>query len=332
MADLLNRVKLALIALLSAMGLCVVLAGVTWAEEQPGKEQAQDAVRYPDVWCRTVPLTGQGLALPGSMSSVYLDPQNHPIIVYVLRLPGDRAAVRYYDFFTDQVIGEYESHDDKTPDGADAYTREQEIKKRHNLREIKDFLYSRIDDEDYTRTIKGGGHPDGGQLRRTHGSSMYPIGVGLQKIDAQGLEVFDAMVILSTPGLQLVQNVHPENEFWQYTNFSLIHSRSIYPKVYDLLDGTYLLTGSTWPGLLRVRLDDDLEAPCLGPVVNSVTGKLDSQLMVVDAAWARDLYEEAVVRADKQRQEHPELNLHPVVVVDRYVTKALKNRLKTAGK
>ncbi|MCR4377167.1 MAG: hypothetical protein NUV50_03620 [Rhodospirillales bacterium] len=329
MADLLHRVKPTLIALL----------GAVWAEEPDNS--ASDTVPYPDVWCRTVPLTGQSLTPPSSLFSVYMDPKNHPIISYVLRLPGERAVIRYYDFFADQIIDEYESIKYKTPDGVDGRIRDKEIRDRHGLTDAHDVFYAlnpKHDGGAYNvpsplgaQTISYSEIPtsDGGRLRRTSSDGdIYPLSSGLQKFDAQGRELFHVMLIKMTRDRQ-EWGSNPENPFMDGRNYGYIHSRSIFPKIYDLQDGTYLLRGLDEPLLLRFR--DALDSPCLERNAFSYSVSPKTEFLVVDAPWARNLFEKKLIQAKEDIREHKnkyQIGGTPRLErTDAYVTDVLKDLL-----
>jgi hypothetical protein len=335
MAGRLHRVNKTIIALLGAVGLCAVLTGTAWAEGP-----ATDTVRYPDVWCRTVPLTGMSLSTPSSLSEVYMDPKNHPIISYVLRLSDKRSIVRFYDFFADKVIDEYVSICESigkchTPGQADSIDLERLIRDRHSLRianTIFDFRAAGYKFDAYNELSPGGSRTisyqeipvlDGGRLRRTiSDDSLYPLSSGLQKFDSKGHELFHVMLV-SVTDYKRRWHSNTNNPYWEGREQAFIHSGDIFPLVYDLQDGTYLLKGLEWPGLVRFR--GALESPC---IANS------EKLLVVPAPMARNLYEEALIAAKERKEPRPAQYPHEYAVdfADAYVTEKFREMIKARTK
>lgn len=273
-----------------------------------------------------------------------MDPQNHPVISYVLRLPGERAVIRYYDFFTDKVIAEYVSINGKTPDGVDARIKSKELRVQHGLKSVSDIFSNpgyvlgnyRIAAPKGLRTVmfKEVAAPDGGRLRRTSSDGdIYPLSSGFQKFDAQGQERFHVMLIKMTWDLQQWGS-NPRNPFMDGRNYGYIHSRSIFPKLYDLRDGTYLLIGLDEPVLLRFR--GALDSPCLERNAASYRTTPQTELLVVDAPWARDLFEEKLVQAEEDIREHKKKHqiggTPRLERADAYVTTALRDLLKARKK
>jgi hypothetical protein len=120
------------------------------------------------------------------------------------------------------------------------------------------------------------------------------------------------------------------NPFMDGRNYGYIHSRSIYPRIYDLQDGTYLLTSLDLPLLLRFR--DALDSPCLKRNEFAYSLPPKTEFVVVDAPWAMDLFEESLIQAKEDIREHKmkyQIGGTPRLErADAYVTRALNDQLK----
>lgn len=329
MTSIVACMKTMFLVLLIAVCTFTALPNVTWAEEQEDNAQAQakEAVRYPDVWCRMPPLTSLGFGMPRGLQKVYLDAQNHPVVSYVLSLPEQRAAVRYYNFFTGEVVGEYVV-DKKIPEtGRKAYEDEKQIEKQLQLRKAENLLsrpHKNLEIGEHGALVKRGYLHVSNEF-----GGMFPIDYGVEKVDADGRSIFDLMLIYTTEERRKVKNPFRKNTFWEGTNYSFLHSTSILAHIYDLQDGTYFLTGAEWAGMVRFR--GSLDSPCLKPPIPPSFGKPETGLIVIDAGWARELYQKSADWVREQRDKGAEMSPR-AEFIDRYFTKSLIEKWNTGGR
>lgn len=246
--------RLAIPARVAAIVTVLVLAVVAGAAVPARAEGPPKGIRAPDAWGAVLPVGPESYP---TLYEVFFDREGRLIVKYSYidydRNPPRRQkswVARAYDLGARRIVAETAILIDDEPDGIKHDRRHQWNALIENMRAEKAREYDlhvkpqRLQSED-------------AWLERTKPSLMPNLQFGLRKTDAAGKELFHALIVYTTPTKKdaWVARYHKAPVVFK------VRTRSLFPRVYDLRDGTYLLIGYREPVVIRYY--GNLQSPFL---------------------------------------------------------------------
>lgn len=243
---------------------------------------------YSDVWGRELPLL-EGSTGRLTLSGPYIDKDGRVLIGYRDNLiSGVRRYIdRLYDFFAGKVIGEWIEGGPSTLPG---YTDDFDYLEKLGFKSLKNII---------PVFKKSRPLPDGGRLDISVGGWVKYLRHGLRKTNSNGRNVFDWMIIHISERPRHI--IGPKaSDYYTNEKDDFVRTVGLFPRVFPLPDGTFLLTGLGHPLILRYR--GNLDSPYIADSTN---------VLLMDPKRAMKMheqsYEEAGDRLRKMFKRQPKL-------------------------
>ena len=232
--------------------------------------------KYPDKWGMQLPLS-QSIDGEAYIVSLYITPQNDLIICYFFDTGEKTDKSRFISFFTGKILKEFNYQNSKKSDKPDNrienYVAQNNFFKLPDLSSLK-WLGFRIKGDD---SYEGMLLRDGGRLieksKAPGGHCDKAIAHWFARYDKNGKEIFQKAIVRVTKKPRLF-STSTECYIMEGSDdgTAMIHSTTILPTFYELPDGTYIVTDSREPTIIRLKKD------FTSPYIDS-----SDELLLVDA-------------------------------------------------
>jgi hypothetical protein len=239
---------------IAAIVAALVLAALFGVAVPAVAEGPPKGIRAPNAWGAILPVGSESYP---TLYEIFFDREGRLIVAYSYidydRNPPRRQKSwvgRAYDLGARRIVAETAMLLDDEPEGIKHDRRHQWNALIKNMRAEKADEYELYFQPQKLRS-------EDARLERTKPSLTPNLQFGLRKTDAAGKELFHALIVYTTPTRKdvWVPRYHKAPVAFK------VRTRSLFPRVYDLRDGTYLLIGYREP--VAIRYYGNLRSPFL---------------------------------------------------------------------